>query len=161
MPFATQPIIQLRDAQDNVVTTSGIDVTATLNGAGGTLGGTTSVMTDGSGEAAYADLSISGPIPSSYTITFSATNVSGVTSNTITIIAFAIGQSQLEGLLDRSSTWRVASSLTTQLAGREPGGTLSVATNRGIIPNVNRYPLPLWQRLRVTDGTLLQAATNH
>ena len=160
VPFATQPIIQLRDAQDNVVTTSGIDVTATLNGPGGTLGGTTNVMTDGSGEAAYADLSISGPIPSSYTITFSATNVSGVTSNTITIIAFAIGQSQLEGLFDRSSTWRVASSLTTQLAGREPGGTLSVATNRGIIPNVSRYPLPLWER-RVTDGTLLKAATNH
>jgi uncharacterized protein YjdB len=110
-PFPTQPIIQLRDAQDNVVTTSGINVTATLNGSGGTLGGTTDVASDGSGQSAYADLSISGPISSSYSITFSASGTTGVTSNTITIIAFALGQSQPEGVLDRPRPWRVPYSL--------------------------------------------------
>jgi adhesin/invasin len=58
-------------------------VTASLQG-GGTLGGTTTVATDGSGRAAFTDLVISGSA-GTYTLTFSANGFASVTSSVITL----------------------------------------------------------------------------
>lgn len=82
--FATQPVIQLRDASGNAVSQSGFSVSAALDGAGGSLTGTASVATDGSGVAAFSGLGISGSA-GSYTITFSGTGVTSVTSSAIAV----------------------------------------------------------------------------
>jgi hypothetical protein len=83
--LSPQPVIQLRDAHENVVSQAGVSVLATLNtltGAG-TLGGTVTLDSDGSGVVTFTDLAITGT--GTFTITFSATGLTGVTSITITV----------------------------------------------------------------------------
>lgn len=80
--------VQLLDANDNVVTTSGVSVSAALNGAGGTLTGGPAT-TDNAGIAAFSNLSITGT--GSFTITFSSTGLTGATSNTIAVAFFDDG----------------------------------------------------------------------
>ncbi len=85
-PFDRQPVVQLRDASGNPVSQAGVSVTAAIASGGGTLGGTATVSTDASGAAAFTNLSISG-IDGDRTLSFSATGLTGVTSNTVTITA--------------------------------------------------------------------------
>src|SRR5204863_446749 len=49
--FAQQPVVQLRDAAGNTVRQAGITVTAAIATGGGTLGGTLTAATNGSGPA--------------------------------------------------------------------------------------------------------------
>jgi hypothetical protein len=60
VPFAEQPIIQLRDPQGNAVAQAGVAVIATIFSGGGTLNGTTSVNTDAKGAATFTNLSVTG-----------------------------------------------------------------------------------------------------
>jgi hypothetical protein len=83
-PFPQQPVLQLRDASGNAVSQSGVDVTASNASGGGTLGGTTTVSTDGSGIARFTNLSISGII-GNRTLGFSAPGLSGATSGTVNV----------------------------------------------------------------------------
>jgi hypothetical protein len=78
-----QPQVRLLDASDNPVNRSGVSITATLNGSGGTLGGHRNRNTNGSGIATFDDLRITGV--GQYTITFSSTGVTSVVSITITV----------------------------------------------------------------------------
>jgi adhesin/invasin len=86
--FAQQPVLQLRDAGGNAVSQSGVSVAATIASGppGATLGGTTSVLTNGNGAASYTNLSITG-LPGDYTLGFAATGLTGLNSGTITITA--------------------------------------------------------------------------
>ncbi|HEX9165911.1 MAG TPA: carboxypeptidase-like regulatory domain-containing protein, partial [Gemmatimonadales bacterium] len=84
--FPQQPVVQLRDAGGNAVSQSGVTVTATIASGTGTLGGTTSVATDGSGVAAFTNLSLTGTV-GTFTLQFSATGLTSVTSGTITLAA--------------------------------------------------------------------------
>src|SRR5439155_71517 len=59
--FAQQPVIQLRDASGNPVSQSEVSVTAAIATGGGTLGGTLSATTNGSGGATFTTLEITGP----------------------------------------------------------------------------------------------------
>ncbi len=59
--MSTQPVVEVRDAADNVVTTATPVVTAALASGGGTLNGTVSV-TAVQGIARFTDLSLSGTI---------------------------------------------------------------------------------------------------
>jgi hypothetical protein len=78
--------IKLVDGAGNNATNSGIQVTASLNGAGGTLSGTTTVATS-SGTATFSSLTITGLV-GNYTITYTASGVAGTaTSGTITLAA--------------------------------------------------------------------------
>jgi hypothetical protein len=83
VPFTQQPVIQLRDVSGNAVADSGVAVTATIATGIGALGGTTTIATGASGAATFLDLSITGS--GDYTLQFSATGLSSVTSNNINV----------------------------------------------------------------------------
>ena len=78
-------MIQLRDAAGNPVNQSGVTVTASLNPSSGdgTLGGTLTVNTNGSGTATFSSLKISKA--GSYTLKFTASGLTPVTSSIITV----------------------------------------------------------------------------
>ena len=88
--FPVQPSVQLRDAANNPVAQSGIVVTAALQG-GGTLGGTVTATTNGSGLATFTNLSITGLV-GARTLQFTSGSLSPVTSGTITLAAGAATQ---------------------------------------------------------------------
>ena len=66
-------------------------VTAAIATGGGTLGGTTTATTNGSGVATFTDLSITGTV-GDRTLSFAAAGLTGATSNTINITAGAATQ---------------------------------------------------------------------
>ncbi len=66
-----QPKIQLEDAAGNAVAQAGVNVSVTVQNGGASLGGTTTVATDGTGVAAFTDLSVSGST-GTYTLVFAA-----------------------------------------------------------------------------------------
>src|SRR2546428_9708690 len=86
VPFAQQPVIQVRDASGNPVSQTGVTVTAAIATGGGTLGGTLTAATNGSGVASFTNLAITGTA-GGRTLSFSATGLTGATSTTITITA--------------------------------------------------------------------------
>ncbi|CAN5389029.1 hypothetical protein BH09GEM1_BH09GEM1_38870 [soil metagenome] len=80
--FPVQPVVQVRNAVNGTVSGATTAITATLNGAGGTLGGTTTVSAV-DGVATFTDLVVNGA--GSYTITFSGGGLTSATSASITI----------------------------------------------------------------------------
>src|SRR5207248_2153332 len=84
--FAQQPVVQLRDGAGNAVSQAGVTVTAAIATGGGTLGGTLTATTSGTGAATFTDLAISGTV-GNRTLRFSATGLTPVTSGTITLTA--------------------------------------------------------------------------
>src|SRR5207248_814012 len=82
--FARQPVVQLRDAAGNAVSQAGVTVTAAIATGGGTLGGTLTAATSGTGVATFTNLSISGTI-GDRTLSFSATGLAPAVSGTITV----------------------------------------------------------------------------
>ncbi|MDT8399137.1 MAG: hypothetical protein RQ899_11030, partial [Pseudomonadales bacterium] len=89
--FAQQPVVQLRDASNNAISQAGVVVTAAIAAGGGTLGGTLTVTTNGSGVATFTDLSISGTT-GDRTLQFSASGLTAVTSGTVTLAVGAATQ---------------------------------------------------------------------
>jgi hypothetical protein len=83
-PLSQQPVIQLLDAQGNPSSQSGVAVTAAIGSGGGTLGGTLTRNTDGSGRAAFTDLVITGT-PGTRTLRFTATGFAAVSSTQIDV----------------------------------------------------------------------------
>jgi hypothetical protein len=80
--FTTQPAIVVRDAQSNPVG-AGITVTASISGgAGASLIGSTSALTNGSGLATFSGLGLSGTA-GSYTLDFATSGAPNVTSGAI------------------------------------------------------------------------------
>src|SRR5207253_1866497 len=71
VPFGQQPVVQLRDGAGNLVSQAGVTVTAAIATGGGTLGGTLTATTNGSGIASFTDLTISGAA-GDRTLSFSA-----------------------------------------------------------------------------------------
>ncbi len=85
MPFAQQPVIEVRDGNGNPVQQAGTAITAVLaTGPGGTLGGATVIATDGAGRATFTNLAISGAT-GAYTLNFSGVGLTGVTSTAVTL----------------------------------------------------------------------------
>src|SRR5207253_89742 len=92
--FAQQPVLQVQDGGGNPVNQAGVVVTAAIATGGGTLGGTLTATTIGSGVARFTNLTISGTA-GDRTLSFSATGLTGVTSTAITVTAGAATQSTL------------------------------------------------------------------
>jgi hypothetical protein len=82
------PVVQLRDSGNNNVTTSGVNVVATIASGAGVLSGTTTVATNSSGQATFSSLIITGTA-GSYTLTFTPTSLTAATSNSFTLAAGA------------------------------------------------------------------------
>src|SRR5205823_10131697 len=89
--YAQHPVVQLRDAAGNPVSQAGVTVTAAIATGGGTLGGTVTAATNGSGVASFTNLSISGTA-GERTLTFSATGFVSVTSGPVNVTAGAATQ---------------------------------------------------------------------
>ncbi|HET9274789.1 MAG TPA: Ig-like domain-containing protein [Gemmatimonadales bacterium] len=89
-PFPQQPAVHVADGSGNPV--SGVTVTVSIASgpAGATLGGTTTALTNGSGDAVFGNLEIVGPV-GDYTLQFSAAGPS-VVSGTISLAAGAATQ---------------------------------------------------------------------
>ena len=68
--FTTQPIITIKDALGNIVTTSTASVTMTVSGNGTTVGTTT--VNAVAGVATFSDVGISGTAGTAYTLTFTS-----------------------------------------------------------------------------------------
>ena len=81
--------VQVQDAAGNAVSIDGVSVTVGLSG-GGTLGGTTAVNTV-SGVATFAGLTITGLV-GNYSLTFSASGLTGTSSTQISLTAGAATQ---------------------------------------------------------------------
>src|SRR5439155_1352850 len=60
VPFAQQPVIQVRDASGNPVSQAGVTVTAAIATGSGTLGGTLTATTTETGVATFTNLAITG-----------------------------------------------------------------------------------------------------
>ncbi len=86
--FAVQPIVQLKDADGNDLSESGVEVTVALASGTGTVGGTPTRPTDAAGKATFTDLSITGG-PGVYTLGFTATGMNPAVSTSITLGAAA------------------------------------------------------------------------
>src|SRR5205814_4346273 len=89
--FAQQPVVQLRDGDGNAVNQAGVTVTAAIATGGGTLSGTVTAATNGSGVASFTNLSISGTA-GERTLSFSAAGFVSVTSVSVTVTAGAATQ---------------------------------------------------------------------
>ena len=77
--FITQPQITIQDASSNTVTSSSAVVTATVS-AGGILVGTTTA-TASSGIATFTNLGLDGTVGTTYTITYSAPDLTPATAS--------------------------------------------------------------------------------
>src|SRR5207248_1355061 len=84
--FTQQPVIQLRDASGNAVNQAGVVVTAAIATGGGTLGGTLTATTLGSGVASFTNLAVSGTA-GDRTLRFTATALPDALPTSITITA--------------------------------------------------------------------------
>jgi adhesin/invasin len=84
VPFATQPVVQIQDANGNAVRQSATVVTVALTTGGATLGGTTTATTSINGAAAFSNLSISGAV-GGHTLTFSAPGLTSATASVTTL----------------------------------------------------------------------------
>jgi len=85
--LAPATVIQLRDGSGNPAPQAGVAVVASISsGAGGTLGGTDTVLTDLAGAATFSNLIVSGP-PGAYTIAFNGTGLTGVTAPAATTLS--------------------------------------------------------------------------
>jgi hypothetical protein len=81
--FTQQPVVELQDALHRLVTQSGVVVTASIASGAGTLGGTTTVSTDGQGQAVFSGLFITGT--GTFTLAFTSPGLTAVTSATLTV----------------------------------------------------------------------------
>jgi hypothetical protein len=127
--FAQQPVIQLRDAAGNAVSQAGVVVTAAIASGGGTLGGTLTATTDAFGVATFTNLAITG-IVGERTLTFTAPNLTSVTSNSINITAGAATQIAVNAG-DNQAAWMgtvvpIAPSVIVRDASNNPVSGVSV-----------------------------------
>ena len=142
--FTTQPVIEIRDSGNNLVTTgssSGAIITAALTvGSGGTLGGTLTA-TGSAGVATFTNLAITGSA-GGYTIQYSAGSLTVATGN-ITVGAaptYAVtysagsgsGTPPTQASLATGSTFVVATGSTLSLSGYSFNGWIS--SGSGVTP---------------------------
>ncbi len=83
--LATQPVVEIRDAAGNVVTTSTASVTATIAAGGGTLTGTATVSAV-AGVATFSGLGVTG-VAGDRTLSFTSTGLTAAGSATFTMTA--------------------------------------------------------------------------
>jgi surface protein len=146
--LGTQPIVEIQDAQGNVVTgDSTTEVAVSISGgSGGTLGGTVSVQAV-NGVVTFSDLTLTGSTSETYTLSFVDTGAAftAVTSNvtlsgsgSATQLAVATTQPIVEiqdaqgNVVTGDSTTEVAVSISGG-SGGTLGGTVSVQAVNGVV----------------------------
>lgn len=129
-PLTTQPVIEVRDAAGNLVTSSSLGITVQAATGSAVLSGTTSVNANG-GVATFTDLVLSGS--GAATLTFAGSGVASVTSSPISIapgpsIVLARSTAALSAAVGGSNA-------TTTIAITNGGG----ATLRGLAVTAPSY----------------------
>jgi len=119
VPLNPPPVVQLRDGDGNVLTTDGVLVTATIESGNGTLTGTVTQPTDGSGRAVFTNLVITGDGP--HTLTFSASGFTSVTSSPFTITA--VPDPNQSRVASSEPSVLAMQSVTITVTVRDAGGT--------------------------------------
>jgi hypothetical protein len=84
--LGTQPSVRLLDGPGNTVASAGVAVTVSIASGGGTLGGTTTVLTGADGVATFAELSITGTV-GARTLRFHADGLIAANSALVTLSA--------------------------------------------------------------------------
>jgi 5-hydroxyisourate hydrolase-like protein (transthyretin family) len=84
IPFARQPVIQVRDATGNPVAAPGVTVTAAVGNGSGSLIGTTTQTTDANGRATFTNLGITGAT-GRHRLIFAAAGFTSATSGPIDV----------------------------------------------------------------------------
>ncbi len=123
--LSPQPVVQVQDAQGNNAGPAGRSITASIASgpAGAVLGGDVTRETDGNGRAAFADLSITGPV-GNYTIRFNSGTLSAATSNAISITPGPVSASRstVSATPDQIAAGGAPSTIT--VTARDAGGNL-------------------------------------
>lgn len=129
--LAQAPIVQLRDVLGNAVSQGGVSVTAAIASGDGTLAGTATRTTNGSGQATFANLRITGAT-GPHTLIFAATNHTSVSSNVIevakaatTVTVTSVAPSPSTAGQQVNVGWTVTSAAGT------PTGTVTVTASGG------------------------------
>ncbi|NDD65602.1 MAG: hypothetical protein EBZ36_16740, partial [Acidobacteria bacterium] len=82
--LATQPVVHVRDAQNNTVLTSNAPVTASIFSGAGTLGGTVTVNAV-AGVATFGNLTLAGQVSSTYVLRFTSGSLTLIDSNSLNL----------------------------------------------------------------------------
>lgn len=84
-PFTVQPVVEVHDANGNLVASDNTTVvTGAIDSGGGTLGGTTAA-TAVAGVATFTDLQLTGPPPGDRILSFTAPNLTPATSGVFSL----------------------------------------------------------------------------
>jgi hypothetical protein len=130
-PLRKQPEIQLRGADGRELERAGVIVTASLASGPGSLGGTTTAVTDDHGRARFVDLVLTGD-PGSYTLGFAAEGFGSVTSEAIELRRTATSTSIRS---DRPDPSTVGEAVTVEFqvtsGDGAPPGTVTVSAGVG------------------------------
>jgi hypothetical protein len=130
-PFGRQPVIQVRDGQGNDVAQSGVSVTAAIASGAGTLGGTTTRVTDAQGRATFTDLQINGA-GGAHTLIFAAAGYTSVNSNSITVQKASSTTTITSDQPDPSApNAAVTVNYTVSSGAGTPSGTVQVTVSGG------------------------------
>ena len=125
-PLEQQPVVRLLDTQGNPTSQAGVEVRVRIATGGGALGGTTSRVTDGNGQATFTDLSIAGA-PGTRTLRFSATGFASATSGQISVGAAATVTTITSDAPDPSSAGApVTVAFTVSSSSGTPTGSVRV-----------------------------------
>lgn len=129
--LSPQPVIQLRDQSDNDVSQAGVSVTTAFGTTPGasSLGGTTTLLTDGNGRATFTNLAISGTA-GGYTLLFSSTGLTAIGSGTITVSPGAATQVLFSAAPPASSA--SGATLAPPIAVRRADATGNTVTTAGL-----------------------------
>jgi len=146
-PFAIQPVVQLRDANNLSVTQAEVVVSAAVASGPGSLVEATSATTNANGVATFHNLTITGE--GDHTLEFSAPGLSSVTS-----AVFTVSQAQVTALQDNTPVPGLAGvagsqayyvftvpATATQLQVSTSGGTgnADIYLRQGQLPTLDAY----------------------
>ena len=141
--LGTQPVIRIVDASGNTVTTSSVNVVASIASGTGTLTGTTTVAAV-DGIATFTNLVITGTA-GSFTLTFTPTSLTPATSNSFTLSAratlIAINAGNSQSANARAAVSTLPSVIVTDADNNPVSGvsvTFAVASGGGSITGATR-----------------------
>lgn len=121
------PAVRLEDATGNAVVQGGVAVTVSIASGGGTLSGTTTVSTDGSGVVRFDDLAISGSA-GTRTLIFASTGLAGATSTGVNItVSPSASASSIDAPASVQAGATADVTVTVRSASNEPLGGVTVA----------------------------------
>lgn len=119
--FVAPPRVLVRDAADNNVLQSGVPVTVSIATGGGTLLGTTTVLTNTTGDATFSDLGLLGTV-GARTLAFSAPGLTGVTTDVVTLTPGAATTLALDAGNGQSAAAATAVAIAPSVVARDVSG---------------------------------------